>query len=254
MLFIPLFSSHAFALCSSPSGAESQTRYDFTGHKMYYCDGTNWVEGGGSAASMTCPSGFTKMEAQGRTIGCIHTAAQAAATYINANLNCYNNFGGTLPTHSIRAIAQSSSLAITVAANEWVGGGLGGEGQCPRINPDGTAASSACGNSQVYRCFIAAGGSGVVTTPVRKYSDVTASRSDATTYTNTLAYEIFVTIDYSGTNANLHVSINEGQPNSSWIEAPANISKGTFSFFVPAGQTYKVAVYGDTINKWYEYK
>lgn len=53
-----LFLIHpALADCTSPAGAESQTRYDFTAHKLYYCDGTNWVESGGAAGGADIPQG-----------------------------------------------------------------------------------------------------------------------------------------------------------------------------------------------------
>lgn len=56
-LFLLLFSSNqAQAACASPVGAASQTRYDFAGQKMYYCDNTNWVEMGGSAGSGVSPT------------------------------------------------------------------------------------------------------------------------------------------------------------------------------------------------------
>ena len=45
LLFVFLFflSAPAFADCTSPAGVNSQTRYDFAQHKMFYCDGSNWV-------------------------------------------------------------------------------------------------------------------------------------------------------------------------------------------------------------------
>lgn len=53
LLFFLLFpSSQAFAACTSPAGAESQSRYDFTAHKLYYCDNTNWIESGGSSGGV----------------------------------------------------------------------------------------------------------------------------------------------------------------------------------------------------------
>ncbi|WP_162891703.1 hypothetical protein [Profundibacter amoris] len=48
LFFLLLSSQSVFAACTLPAGGESQTRYDFTAHKMYYCDNTNWIESGGS--------------------------------------------------------------------------------------------------------------------------------------------------------------------------------------------------------------
>lgn len=49
-----LFTSPAWADCSSPDGVESQTRYDFAAHKMFYCNGTQWVESGGGGGAVSC--------------------------------------------------------------------------------------------------------------------------------------------------------------------------------------------------------
>ncbi len=46
--FVMMFPGAA-AACLSPAGQESQTRYDFSAHKMFYCDGDDWVEVGGGA-------------------------------------------------------------------------------------------------------------------------------------------------------------------------------------------------------------
>lgn len=50
-IMLLLISAPAQAACNSPSGQDSQTRYDFTAHKMYYCNNTNWVEMGGGGFS-----------------------------------------------------------------------------------------------------------------------------------------------------------------------------------------------------------
>lgn len=43
----------AYSACTSPAGADSQTRYDFTGHTLYYCNNTSWV----SLSSGSIPAG-----------------------------------------------------------------------------------------------------------------------------------------------------------------------------------------------------
>ena len=45
VLFSLFISSSAFADCTAPDGLESQTRYDFGTHKMYFCNGASWQEG-----------------------------------------------------------------------------------------------------------------------------------------------------------------------------------------------------------------
>lgn len=57
VFFSFVFIHPAYADCISPPGAESATRYDFTAHKLYYCDGANWVELGGAAGGAEIPQG-----------------------------------------------------------------------------------------------------------------------------------------------------------------------------------------------------
>lgn len=96
----------AFANCSSPSGTASQTRYDFTGNKMYYCDNTNWVAMGASAASIApkirqqvpsfplAPDGNDWADA----IVCPHTAIGAVvftlSYYAGAAIGVLYNYAG----------------------------------------------------------------------------------------------------------------------------------------------------------------
>lgn len=53
LFFILLSSNSAFAACTSPAGAASQTRYDFGLNKMYYCNDTDWIESGGGSSSVS---------------------------------------------------------------------------------------------------------------------------------------------------------------------------------------------------------
>lgn len=66
LLLLVLFSSNqVFAACTSPAGGESQTRYDFTAHKMYYCDNTNWIESGGGGGGGASSAMFSLRRANG---------------------------------------------------------------------------------------------------------------------------------------------------------------------------------------------
>lgn len=56
LLLFLFLSNQASAACTSPAGGESQTRYDFTAHKLYYCNNTDWIESGGSGGG---GSGYT---------------------------------------------------------------------------------------------------------------------------------------------------------------------------------------------------
>lgn len=50
LFVLAVLMNSAFADCTSPPGAPSQTRYDFVQHKMFICSGTDWlaIPGGGS--------------------------------------------------------------------------------------------------------------------------------------------------------------------------------------------------------------
>lgn len=72
---------------------------------------------------ITCPTGFTSMEAAGRQLGCIQTDLQstAALCYVAAN-TCFTTYGGTLPPYPIR-YAAGANYALTNATTyeEWTG-------------------------------------------------------------------------------------------------------------------------------------
>ncbi|MHC5656330.1 hypothetical protein [Stappia sp. ICDLI1TA098] len=53
-----VFNAPAQAACSSPAGQASQTRYDFTANKLYYCNDTDWVEMGGGSDAVSYKSNF----------------------------------------------------------------------------------------------------------------------------------------------------------------------------------------------------
>ena len=74
-LLAATFSTAAFAACTSPAGQESQTRYDYAAHKMYYCNNSVWVEMGG-VALMVDESGSC---ADGGDVRVVWNAAQGKA-------------------------------------------------------------------------------------------------------------------------------------------------------------------------------
>ena len=65
-LFAALFSTPAFAACTAPAGAESQTRYDFGTHRMYYCNNSQWVEmGANPLTALGCLTGQVPVKTAG---------------------------------------------------------------------------------------------------------------------------------------------------------------------------------------------
>jgi hypothetical protein len=84
------------------------------------------VGGNVTGAFIECPSGFTSVESQGRQLGCIQNTQQAPATCQAAILNCFDDYGGKLPTYNEIYIAFQrfdSSLSDVGTAQEWIDSG-----------------------------------------------------------------------------------------------------------------------------------
>ncbi len=78
VMFLAAFvNGSAFAACTSPAGQPSQTRYDFAGNKLYYCNNSVWVEMG-AAGDKVSKSGDTMTGIL--TLSGAPTAASHAAT------------------------------------------------------------------------------------------------------------------------------------------------------------------------------
>lgn len=66
------FVSPAWADCTNPAGAESATRYDFTAHKLHYCNGTSWMEVGSHTGGGTLPGALCGLAVySGNAAGCL---------------------------------------------------------------------------------------------------------------------------------------------------------------------------------------
>jgi hypothetical protein len=123
----------------------------------------------GNSIKIICPSGFISVESHGRQLGCIQKQQQTAATCQNAILNCFDSYGGKLPTYNEIYIAFqrfSSSLSGAGTAVEWTDVGyydyawLGGsfymcgviDTSANSFGPSGSSYTS----SNAYRCWISA--------------------------------------------------------------------------------------------------
>jgi hypothetical protein len=84
------------------------------------------VAGNLTGGFIECPDGFTSIESNGRQLGCIQNQQQAPATCQNAILNCFDDYGGKLPTYNEIYIAFQrfdSSLNDVGTAQEWIDSG-----------------------------------------------------------------------------------------------------------------------------------
>lgn len=106
-----------------------------------------------------CRSGFTRMG-----LGCIQTDEEGSGTWDAAREDCYDTYGGRLPTpFELQAAANNIALTNETDDEEWTSHITHDDGtvECgyQKLNA-GTAdesadfAEEACGTSEAYRCFI----------------------------------------------------------------------------------------------------
>lgn len=102
-------------LTGMPSGdvvlSATQT---FTGANTFSLSAT-------SSFTITCPSGFTSVQAQGNQLGCIQTAEQDIANQVGASTMCFALYGGRLPTMQETDIAFNAyTLTDETDDSEWL--------------------------------------------------------------------------------------------------------------------------------------
>jgi hypothetical protein len=155
----------AHADCTDPAGVEGDQTYNLTFKAMVFCDGTNWFSmkggsGSGGGTPFACLSGFTKLESNGNTLGCIQNNEEGNAYYDAAFEDCYSTYGGRTPTFAELLIAFTNlSLTAENDADEWVADAAG---NAEAIAYDTTNEPNAAGvdENRDYRCFIPAGANG----------------------------------------------------------------------------------------------
>ncbi len=135
-LFAATFSTAAFAACTSPAGQESQTRYDYAAHKMYYCNNSVWAEMGASAADtlagLSCAEGETiVMDASGWecgsaggssdcTTGPIGTVCTSDGAYYIGDIGGVRIYARS--TDSPNAVQWKSDRTDTAGTNSYTDG------------------------------------------------------------------------------------------------------------------------------------
>jgi len=137
----------------------------FNGGNLQVCKSSGW-SGVGSSGSASCPSGFTKITAQGQVLGCMQTNENAAAVWPTAANNCFTNYGGRLPTAAEWYVAAANYTLTNETGNwEHLSDAVG------ETSPyDNHAVAGSTGTSdfswsydttaQAYRCFIPVSGGG----------------------------------------------------------------------------------------------
>ncbi len=120
---------------------------------------------------ISCPTGFTAVASSGVSLGCIQNQAQAAKECRAAVMDCFNSYGGRLPSFNEAYTGMKYSLGLDITAittQHFLDGGLDGgdwDNYCFGIKYDhigggnwDLAAVADAGEQEQrpYRCFIPA--------------------------------------------------------------------------------------------------
>lgn len=83
-----------------------------------------WDVSTGMSGGISCPGGFTAVEKHGNTLGCIQNNEQGTNDCFDAIEDCWNTYGGRLPSFNELYIAQYEyALGGEGDGEEWVDGG-----------------------------------------------------------------------------------------------------------------------------------
>ena len=105
----------AWADCTSPDAPESWTRYDFTAHTLYLCNGTNWLSMGGGSSSGS--AGYIQF-----SNGSGGFSADAGLTWDNTNKRL--GIGTTAPTTLLAVGGSGGSGDLATFINEGNNAGI----------------------------------------------------------------------------------------------------------------------------------
>jgi len=111
-----------------------------------------------------CPSGFTSVEKRGRQLGCIQNDEQGSKRWENAADDCFDTFGGRLPTNIEWFIAMKNNNLGDDETDDWewaadhhsdeyhvIVGGRAGTGAKDGINSNDHSEDT---TARAYRCWI----------------------------------------------------------------------------------------------------
>jgi len=114
-------------------------------------------DGSLGSGGLSCPIGFTKVESQGRILGCMQNSEEGTAIWEVATNNCFTKYGGRLPSASEWTIS-ASQYTLNDETDDWEfmddwtatnDRGCIGNGGINQMQYCG-------GSSRAYRCFIPA--------------------------------------------------------------------------------------------------
>lgn len=141
---------------------DEMTGYDCLGKSIQqlYDNGQAFnLVGGFDNHKINCPTGFTSVESNGRQLGCIQNDEEGSANCMNAMYDCWNTYGGRLPSVNELYISfEDYALIDENDDNEWADGGSYTKSdstrRCSVLTLDWEASSNPVSSSRAYRCFI----------------------------------------------------------------------------------------------------
>lgn len=126
-------------------------------------NGTSWACGDDNDSSTSsCPAGFTEATAATRRLGCGQTAEEGSADAPTAAEDCFDTYGGRLPSYSeMAALMNNYAVTDECEDDEWLDSASGG-GNHVYWDPDDGGACGSIGRadsasrlvSKAYRCWI----------------------------------------------------------------------------------------------------
>ncbi|WP_414462398.1 tail fiber domain-containing protein [Hyphomicrobium sp. DY-1] len=193
------------------------------------CASRGWVGlvSGSTMPVFTCPAGFTLMQSQGQTMGCIQNSDEGTDDCISAINACWSNYGGRLPTYSELTAAVGAGI-VPFTTSEWTGeASYGSSASCGEKSTTSSRPTASTYSSNVsFRCFIPANGiiSGTSTS-----GSALASMTDVTL--DTLSNNDLLQYN-SGSSKWVNVSA------SSVIPSPDRITSGTLAVTANSATSY----------------
>lgn len=109
--------------------------------------------------SMWCPAGFTLITNQNNVIWCIQNTLRPQKNCYQAIMDCYDTYGGRLPSSSeikIATLRYTSQLTDELTQREWTNVGYieWGSYRCGWLRTDWVLWGADTNSSYNYRCFI----------------------------------------------------------------------------------------------------